>query len=146
MPSVLRLIGLVVPVPDFPTLCRRAQSLQIAPGIRPGAGPVTLIVGSTGLRFHNGRDWMQEKHRLAKVRKSWRKLHIGLAPSSGEIVASHLTTGQIGDPDALPDLTGQDVELIIPPQGNAVPGDCRLRNAHIDVIAGHGPIDRQNTG
>ncbi|WP_065335409.1 transposase [Tritonibacter mobilis] len=56
------------------------------------SGPITLIVDSTGLRVHGGRDWMAEKHRLANARKTWRKLHIGLDPESGHIVTSNLTS------------------------------------------------------
>lgn len=165
--SLLRLMGLTASVPDFSTLCRRAQSLQIAQHERPTSGPMTLIVDSTGLRVHGGRDWMQEKHGLSKLRKTWRKLHIGFDPECGDIVASCLTTEHVGDPGALPDLLadlagpvrrfiadgaydgaptvatirqafGPDVELIIPPPKNAVPGDCEMRNAHIDMIAEHG--------
>ncbi|TRD15595.1 hypothetical protein FEV53_15695 [Palleronia caenipelagi] len=35
---------------------------------------------------------------------------------------------------------GPDVEVIIPPPSNAVPGDCAIRNAHIQMIADHGRI------
>ncbi|MBU3032465.1 IS5 family transposase [Paracoccus marinaquae] len=167
--SLLRLIDLAVPVPDFSTLCRRAQSLQATPCDRPTSGPMPLIVDSTGLRVHGGRGWMQEKHGLPKTRRTWRKLHIGLDPESGEIVASCLTTEHVGDPGALPYLLaevvspvrrfigdgaydgaptaatirealGPDVELIIPPPKNAVPGEGPSRNAHIDMIAAHGRI------
>ena len=158
-----------VPVPNFSTLCRGAQSLMITPSRGPGNGPITLIVDSTGLRIHGGRDWMAEKHGLPKFRKTWRKLHIGLNPKSGYIVASCLTTEHVSDPGALPELLaqlpgparsfiydgaydgaptaetirqacGSDVELIIPPPKNAVPGDCASRNAHIEVIAEQGRI------
>lgn len=171
--SLLRLMDLDVPVPDFSTLCRRAQSLRIMPNNRPTSGPMTLIVDSTGLRVHGGRDWMQEKHGLSNQRKTWRKLHIGFDLESGEIVASCLTTEHVGDPSALPDLLaevaapvrrfigdgaydggptarairqafGPDVELIIPPPKNAIPGDCEARNAHIDMIAEHGRMAWQD--
>lgn len=167
--GLLRLMQVDVPVPDFSTLCRRAQSLKIASDIGPSNGPITLIVDSTGLRVHGGRDWMAEKHGLPRSRKTWRKLHIGLDPKSGYIVASCLTTEHISDPGALPELLadvegpvrrfigdgaydgapttetirqafGQDVELIIPPPKNAVTGDCAVRNAHIEMIAKHGRI------
>lgn len=107
MCSLLRLIRVDVPVPDFSTLYRRAQSLKITPSPGPGNGPITLIVDSTGLRIHGGRDWMAEKHGLPKFRKTWRKLHIGLKPKSGYIVASCLTTEHVSDPGALPELLAQ---------------------------------------
>ncbi|MEP3330505.1 IS5 family transposase [Sedimentitalea sp.] len=162
--SLLQLMELDLPVPDYSTLCRRAQTLLIVPDIRTAGGPITLIVDSTGLRVHGGRDWMRKKHGLPKARRTWRKLHIGFDPESGEFVASRLTTEHVGDPGALPALLaevagpvhrfiadgaydgtptaatirqafGADVELIIPPPKNAVPGECAERNAHVEMIA-----------
>ena len=48
--SVLRLLGLDLPVPDHTTLSRRAETPEVA---RPKAGsaPVHLLVDSTGLRL-----------------------------------------------------------------------------------------------
>ncbi|TRD13259.1 IS5/IS1182 family transposase, partial [Palleronia caenipelagi] len=42
--SLLRLMRIDLPVPDFSTLYRRAPSLNIAPGRKPTGGPITLIV------------------------------------------------------------------------------------------------------
>ena len=54
-----------------------------------------------------GKKWLEEKHKNKAKRKSWRKLHLGLDLVSGEIVCSDLTTDDIGDPTALPDLLDQ---------------------------------------
>ncbi|WP_209506722.1 transposase, partial [Ruegeria sp. HKCCSP335] len=145
----------------------RAQTLLIVSDIRTVGGPITLVADSTGLRVHGGRDWMREKHGLPKARKAWRKLNIGLGPENGELVASRLESEHVEDPGALPDLLaemaglvhrfiadgaydgtpsaatirqtfGADVELIIPPPKNAVPGECAACNAHIDMIANEG--------
>ena len=170
--SLLRLAGLDLPVPDYSTLCRRSALLKVTPDSRPKAGRVTLIVDSTGLRIHGGRDWMREKHGIRNQRKKWRKLHIGFDPDAGEIVASSLTDEHVSDPAALPellariegkvgrfiadgaydgaptaekirDVLGSDVELIIPPPRNAVMGDCEERNTHIEMIADKGRISWQ---
>ncbi|MDP5220956.1 IS5 family transposase [Ruegeria sp. 2205SS24-7] len=162
--SLLQLMELDLPVPDYSTLCRHAQTLLIVSDIRLAGGPITLDVDSAGLRVHGGRDWMREKHGLPKARRTWRKLHIGFDPESDALVASRLTTEHVGDPGALPDLLaevagpvhrfiadgaydgtptaatirqafGTDVERIIPPQKNAVPGECAACNAQIDMIA-----------
>lgn len=127
-------------------------------------GPITVIVDSTGLKIHRGSDWCEEKHGTGKSRKSWRKLHIGLDLESGEIVASLLTTDDVGDETALPQLMadiqtkvsrvladgaydgigvfntltdafGPDVEVIIPPPKNGVVGLYDTRDAHIISIA-----------
>lgn len=90
--SLLGLMGVALPVPDFSTLSRRANGLSVVDDRPQSSGPITLIVDSTGLNIHRGSGWQEEKHGTGKARKSWRKLHIGYDPDSGEIIASVLTT------------------------------------------------------
>ncbi|MEO9781715.1 MAG: IS5 family transposase, partial [Sedimentitalea sp.] len=99
--SLMRLLGLSLPVPDFSTLSRRGKGLHVLQPSPEAKGPITLIVDSTGLSIHRGSGWNETKHGAGKTRKSWRKLHVGLDPDSGEIVASRLTTERIGDETAL---------------------------------------------
>ena len=68
--SLFRLMDLGLPVPDFSTLSRRGQSLDITDDIQLSDGPITLIVDSTGLQVHSGRAWMQQKHGIKKLRKT----------------------------------------------------------------------------
>jgi len=171
--SVFRLMDLGLPVPDFSTLSRRGRSLDIAEDPQLSDGPITLIVDSTGLQVHSGRAWMQQKHGIKKARKTWRKLHIGFDPDSGQIVTSTLTTEHVDDEAALPELCatrhpvnrflgdgaydgapseavireafGSDVEIVIPPPCDAIRGDSPMRNAHIAQIANHGRIAWQKT-
>ncbi|MBU3032311.1 hypothetical protein [Paracoccus marinaquae] len=51
----------------------------------------------------------------------------GTCPGSSEPTAT-----------AIRQVLGPDVELIIPPPKNAIPGDCDARNAHLEMIAEHG--------
>ena len=46
---------------------------------------------------------MQCKHKTKTKRKSWRKLHLGLEITTGDIVCSDLTKDDVGDPTALPE-------------------------------------------
>jgi len=162
--SLMRLMEIDLPVPDFSTLSRRGKHLVIKKSNPKPNGPTTLIVDSTGLKIHRGSDWCEKKHGSGKSRKSWRKLHIGLDPNSGDIVASLLTTDEVGDETALPDLIteidvkvsrfladgaydgsgvfntlkaafGPDVEVIIPPPKSAATGLYDQRDAHIESIA-----------
>jgi len=110
--SLMRLMEITLPVPDFSTLSRRGKGLAVARSKPKSDGPITLIVDATGLKIHRGSDWCEKKHGTGKSRKSWRKLHIGLDRDSGEIIASLLTTDQVGDESALPDLiAGVDVNV-----------------------------------
>lgn len=171
--SLLHLMGLELPVPDFSTLSRRAIGLSVVDDRSKSSGPITLIVDSTGLKIHRGSGWQETKHGSGKTRKSWRKLHIGYDPDSGEIVASLLSTDQVGDETALPGLIagiespvdrfladgaydgtgvftclteafGLDVEVIIPPPKTAVLGLDHQRDAHIRHIAAQGRMAWQS--
>ncbi|WP_434803137.1 IS5 family transposase [Paracoccus aerodenitrificans] len=171
--SLLGLMGVELPVPDFSTLSRRTIGLSVVDDRPKSSGPVTLIVDSTGLKIHRGSGWQEVKHGTGKTRKSWRKLHIGYDPDSGEIIASLLTIDQVGDETALPELIagietpvariladgaydgtgvsnclseafGPDVEITIPPPITAVPGLSDRRDAHIEHIAEHGRMAWQS--
>ena len=104
--SVVGLLGLSLRVPDHTTLSRRAATLEVPrPQRRPGAagadgggepGPVHLLVDSTGLRLCGAGEWLAEKHGT-RMRRSWRKLHLGVDADTGQIVASALTGREVDD-------------------------------------------------
>jgi len=86
--SVIRLLGLDLAVPDHSTLSRRAVTLEVPrPRSSPGAEPMHLLVDSTGLKLLGAGEWLHEKHGTT-VRRSWRKLHLGMDAGTGTIVAS----------------------------------------------------------
>ena len=95
--SVIGLLGLALRVPDHTTLSRRAATLEV-PRPRSGnnTGPLHLLVDSTGLKLCGAGEWLVEKHG-AKIRRSWRKPHLGVDADSGRIVASALPTNDVDD-------------------------------------------------
>jgi len=105
--SVIRLLGLDLPVPDHTTLSRRADGLNV-PRPRSGtdAEPLHLLVDSTGLKLCGAGEWLIEKHGT-RTRRSWRKLHIGMDAETGEIVAAELTTNDVDDASQVSPLLGQ---------------------------------------
>ena len=48
--SLLRMVGLDWAVPDFSTLCRRQRTLDVKLAYRGGAGPLSLLIDSTGIK------------------------------------------------------------------------------------------------
>lgn len=108
MRSVATLLGVEIAVPDFSTLSRRANGLKLRAMRKPDSqAAIHLVVDSTGLKIFGEGEWLEEKHKKKAKRKSWRKLHLGLDLVSGEIVCSDLTTDDVGDPTALPNLLDQ---------------------------------------
>ena len=107
-PSIAGLLGVDIVVPDFSTLSRRGNGLSLTAHPTSKSGkPAQLVVDSTGLKIFGEGEWLEEKHKKQAKRKSWRKLHLGLDLVSGEIICSDLTTDDVGDPTALPDLLDQ---------------------------------------
>jgi Transposase DDE domain len=93
--SILRLLGLDLPVPDHSTLSRRAETLEV-PRPWSRAEPVHLLVDSTGLQLCGAGEWLAEK-RGTSTRRSWKKLHLGLDAGTGRIVAAVLTDQNADD-------------------------------------------------
>jgi len=105
--SVIRLLGLDLAVPDHSTLCRRAETLEVPrPRSSAGSEPMHLLVDSTGLKLCGTGEWLHEKHGT-KVRRSWRKLHLGMDAGTGQIVASLLTTKDVDDGSQMGPLLDQ---------------------------------------
>jgi hypothetical protein len=94
--SILQLLGLDLAVPDHSTLSRRAETLEVPRPCSSSREPVHLLVDSTGLRLCGPGEWLVEKHGTQR-RRSWRKLHIGVNASTGQILASELTTHDVDD-------------------------------------------------
>src|SRR5215213_4977988 len=100
--SLMRLLGLDLPVPDHTTLSRRAATLEV-PRPRSGnaeagrnAEPVHLLVDSTGLKLCGAGEWLIEKHGT-KMRRSWKTLHLGVDADTGQIVAAVVTGCEADD-------------------------------------------------
>ena len=147
--SIIALLGLDLAVPDHTMLSRRAESMDVV-RLRPGSGPVHLLVDSTGLKLCGSGEWLLEKHGT-KTRRSWRKLHIAVDADTGRIAVAALTTNdidnasqvgalldQVDDPVASftadgaydqDDVYGEvfschpQASVIVPPRSSAVPSE-----------------------
>ncbi len=104
--SLLRLMGLDLKAPDHSTLSRRGEHVDVPPLCRDRDGPIHLVVDSTGLKISGAGDWTSRKHRKGKVRRGWRKLHIGV-DDDGFVVAAQLTASRRDDASVVPDLLEQ---------------------------------------
>jgi hypothetical protein len=97
--SVAVLLGLELPIPDHTTLSRRGKALgKISLEPQRGAGPVDLVIDSTGLRVHVGGSGTPPKNR------AWRKLHLAVDRNSGEILSAELSSRKAHDATRVPKL------------------------------------------
>lgn len=104
--SLLKLVGLDWSVPDFSTLCRRQKTLSVAIPYKGSAGPLHLLIDSTGIKAEGEGEWNARKHGGPK-RRLWRKIHIGIDEETLEIRTIEVTSSSIGDAPMLPDLLNQ---------------------------------------
>ena len=94
--SLIGLMGLKLDTPDHTTLSRRARDVDVPMLARSHAGPIHLIIDSTGLKMMGDGEWHAHKHRTSNRRRSWRKLHLGV-DEHGFIVAWDLTGARVDD-------------------------------------------------
>src|SRR4051795_5932682 len=94
--SITALLGVSLAVPDHTTFSRRSVGLSLATPLPPTAEPVHVVIDSTGLKVYGAGEWHKEKHG-ERGRRTWRKLHLAVNTDSGEILASELTTKEMGD-------------------------------------------------
>jgi len=105
MNSVARMMGADISIPDFSSISKRSIELPrhvLSKASQPGA---LVIVDSTGLKVYGKDEWHQEKH-AAPARRTWRKLHLAV-DENHQLLASELTTPEVGDPTAVADLLDQ---------------------------------------
>jgi IS5 family transposase len=89
--SIVTLLSLGVLVPSYSQICRRAKNLKKALHRLSKRRPYDIVFDSTGLKVYGEGEWKVRQHGSSK-RRTWRKLHIGMDPSSGEIIVAELTT------------------------------------------------------
>jgi IS5 family transposase len=107
--SLMGLMHLDLPVPDYSTLCRRRQTLSVdvpASATLRRAEGVHLVVDSTGLKIYGEGEWKVRRHGKGK-RRTWRKLHLGVDEATHEILSAELTLATVGDGEMLPALLEQ---------------------------------------
>jgi len=104
--SVVELMRLSLPVPNYSTVSRRQGALKVclAPTLR--GGPRHVVIDATGLKVYGTGEWRVWKHRVGR-RRTWRKLHLGIDETTKEIVAVELTGSHIHDSQPLPALLDQ---------------------------------------
>ena len=104
--SLLRMVGLDWAAPDFSTLCRRQQTLNVSLPYRGSTGPLNLLIDSTGIKAEGEGEWNARKHGGSK-RRVWRKIHIGIDEETLEVRAVQVTASNIGDAPMPPELLSQ---------------------------------------
>lgn len=105
MRSVFAMLKIVLAVPDHSTLSKRGKKLKV--NLPKKSNPrLNIVMDSTGLKIYGEGEWKVRQHGVSK-RGTWRKLHIGANPESGEIQAALLTENSVSDDEAVTALLAQ---------------------------------------
>lgn len=93
--SLFVLLKVSLSAPDHTTLSRRGKTLKVKLP-KKVSGHINVVMDSTGLKIYGEGEWKVRTHGKSK-RRTWRKLHLGVEPESGEIQAAELTEAKISD-------------------------------------------------
>jgi hypothetical protein len=134
--SVLKLMGLDLKAPDHTTLSRRGQTVPIRLP-KQGRGPLDLVVDSSGLKVYGEGEWKVRQHGVSK-RRTWRKVHLGIDPATGEIQAAMFSGAEVADGEIVAALLAQ-----VDPPINSLAGDGAYDQRQVyTALAAHTPDAR----
>lgn len=103
--SVFAMLKISLSVPDHTTLSRRGKDLKVVLPKKVNE-PLDIVMDSSGLKIYGEGEWKVRAHGKSK-RRTWRKLHVGVDPQSGEIQAAALTTNSVSDSQMVKSLLAQ---------------------------------------
>jgi hypothetical protein len=115
--SVVELMQLTVPIPDYSTDSRRQGVLAVRSSLTPRRSPRHIVIDATGLKVYGAGEWRIDKHRVSR-RRTWRKLHLGVDERTKEIVAVELTGSRVHDSQPLPAVLEQPPDPIAQVSGD----------------------------
>jgi hypothetical protein len=104
--SLAQLMQVEISIPDYTSLAKRAAALGISLDASKHAGPIDVVVDSTGLKVFGEGEWKMRTHGKSK-RRTWRKLHLAVNPQTQEIEAEVLTENSGHDADQVDALLDQ---------------------------------------
>ena len=131
--SMFQMMNIHLPVPDHSTLSKRGKTLNVKlPG--KSGGSMNLVLDSTGLKIYGEGEWKVRKHGYSK-RRTWRKLHLGANPDTGEIQTVILTENSISDDAVVKEMLEQIEQTLL---ACAADGAYDKRKVY-DVLNAHSP-------
>jgi hypothetical protein len=111
MRSVFAILNLRLCVPDHSTLSKRGKSFTVRLP-RKTNDCMNLVLDSTGLKIYGEGEWKVRKHGYSKHR-TWRKLHVGANPDTGEIQVAVLTGNNTSDDAVVKEMLEQIEQTLL---------------------------------
>jgi hypothetical protein len=105
--SILKKLGSDNKAPDYSTVSIRMETVSVKIRVRGiGAKPLHIVIDSTGAKVYGEGEWKVRQHGWSKHR-TWKKLHIGVDETSGDIIISEVTGNDTADCKILEPLLAQ---------------------------------------
>lgn len=101
--SIMQLMDIELPVPNYTTLCRRLPKLSPKLKAKLSGESIHVVIDSTGLKVFGEGEWKVRQHGYSK-RRTWRKLHLAVDSGNNQIISAALSTNDFKDNQLFSDL------------------------------------------
>lgn len=130
--SLFTILRLNLPVPSYSQISRRSARLDKQLKKLFKNGGKEIVFDSSGLKVYGEGEWKIRIHGKSK-RRTWRKIHIGIDPSSGEILLCELTKNSASDGSVACGLLNRMEGKISQAWGDGSYDDKRFRKKIFDM-------------
>ena len=98
-------------VPDYSTIDRRTNKLDVRldESLIESNSPVTIAVDSSGIKVHNGGDWMRH---VWKVKRGYLKIHFAVDIKTKQVVSMDVSSEKVHDGRRLKRLVNRAEENV----------------------------------
>lgn len=98
--SLTQLLGVILPIPSYTQICRRARELGQEIKKLSRKRPTDIVFDSTGAKIYGEGEWKVKVHGKSK-RRTWRKIHLAVCPISQDIIMECVTENSVSDCEVL---------------------------------------------
>jgi hypothetical protein len=98
-------------VPDYSTIERRTNKLDVRldESLIESSSPVTIAVDSSGIKVHNGGDWIRH---VWKVKRGYLKIHFAVDIKTKQVVSMDVSSEKVHDGKRLNSLVNRAEENV----------------------------------
>ena len=101
--SIFAFMKVIVKIPHFTTVAIRARALGKHFKRLSKATPTDLVFDSSGFKIYGEGEWKVRQHGK-QMRRRWKKFHIGICPTTHEIIVAEVTELETADCEVGPRL------------------------------------------